>query len=101
MVTFGALEPTWPISIPAKLLNDCGGSKAASLGLDPVGARRWSSAGGAAGKWFRRAARRLALVGATAALAVFVRAKRYRLKDGKEEWLRYERIFKILGDAKS
>ena len=54
-------------------------------------------AGGAAGKWFRRAARRLALVGATAALAVFVRAKRYRLKDGKEEWLRYERIFKILG----
>jgi sugar phosphate isomerase/epimerase len=36
----------------------------------------------------------------TAPLAVFVRAKLYRLKDGKEEWLDYERIFKILGDAK-
>jgi L-ribulose-5-phosphate 3-epimerase UlaE len=33
-------------------------------------------------------------------LAVFVRAKLYRLKDGKEEWLDYERISKILGDAK-
>jgi sugar phosphate isomerase/epimerase len=36
----------------------------------------------------------------TAPLAVYVRAKLYRLKDGKEEWLDYERIFKILGDAK-
>jgi hypothetical protein len=36
----------------------------------------------------------------TAPLAVFVRAKLYRLKDGKEEWLDYERIFKILGDRK-
>ena len=36
----------------------------------------------------------------TAALAVFVRAKLYRLKDGKEEWLDYERIFKILGEVK-
>ena len=35
-----------------------------------------------------------------APLAVFVRAKLYRLKDGKEEWLDYQRIFKILGDAK-
>jgi sugar phosphate isomerase/epimerase len=36
----------------------------------------------------------------TAQLAVFVRAKLYRLKDGKEEWLDYERIFKILGEVK-
>src|SRR5262249_51867031 len=36
----------------------------------------------------------------TAPLAVFVRAKLYRLKEGKEEWLNYERIFKILGDVK-
>jgi sugar phosphate isomerase/epimerase len=36
----------------------------------------------------------------TIPLAVFVRAKLYHLKDGKEEWLDYERIFKILGDAK-
>jgi sugar phosphate isomerase/epimerase len=36
----------------------------------------------------------------TAPLAVLVRAKLYRLKDGKEEWLDYERIFKILTDVK-
>jgi sugar phosphate isomerase/epimerase len=36
----------------------------------------------------------------TAPLAVFVRAKLYQLKDGKEEWLDYERIFKILSDVK-
>ena len=29
-----------------------------------------------------------------------VRAKLYQLKDGKEEWLDYERIFKILEGAK-
>jgi sugar phosphate isomerase/epimerase len=32
----------------------------------------------------------------TAALAVFVRAKLYRLRSGKEEWLDYSRIFRIL-----
>jgi len=32
----------------------------------------------------------------TAALAVFVRAKLYRLRNGKEEWLDYSRIFRIL-----
>jgi sugar phosphate isomerase/epimerase len=36
----------------------------------------------------------------TAPQAVFVRAKLYRMKSGKEEWLDYERIFKILGDVK-
>ena len=36
----------------------------------------------------------------TAPFAVLVRAKLYRLKDGKEEWLDYERIFKILRDVK-
>jgi sugar phosphate isomerase/epimerase len=36
----------------------------------------------------------------TAPRAVFVRAKLYRIKSGKEEWLDYERIFKILGDVK-
>jgi sugar phosphate isomerase/epimerase len=36
----------------------------------------------------------------TASLAVLVRAKLYRLKDGKEEWLDYTRIFKILRDTK-
>jgi sugar phosphate isomerase/epimerase len=36
----------------------------------------------------------------TAPLAVFVRAKLYRLKTGKEEWLDYERIFKILKGVK-
>ena len=36
----------------------------------------------------------------TAPLAALVRAKLYRLKDGKEEWLDYERIFKILRDVK-
>jgi sugar phosphate isomerase/epimerase len=36
----------------------------------------------------------------TAPLAVFVRAKLYRLKSGKEEWLDYGRIFKILGGVK-
>jgi sugar phosphate isomerase/epimerase len=36
----------------------------------------------------------------TVPLAVYVRAKLYRLKDGKEEWLDYERIFKILEGAK-
>src|SRR5262249_26088024 len=33
----------------------------------------------------------------TAPLAVFVRAKLYRLRSGKEEWLDYDRVFKILG----
>lgn len=32
----------------------------------------------------------------TAPQAVFVRAKLYRLRSGKEEWLDYDRIFKIL-----
>jgi len=32
----------------------------------------------------------------TAALAVFVRAKLYRLRSGKEEWLDYSRIFRTL-----
>jgi sugar phosphate isomerase/epimerase len=36
----------------------------------------------------------------TAPLAVYVRAKLYRLKEGKEEWLDYERIFKTLGEVK-
>jgi sugar phosphate isomerase/epimerase len=36
----------------------------------------------------------------TAPLAVQVRAKLYRLKSGKEEWLDYERIFKILRGVK-
>ncbi len=36
----------------------------------------------------------------TAALAVFVRAKLYRLRRGKEEWLDYPRIFKILRRVK-
>ncbi len=36
----------------------------------------------------------------TASLAVLVRAKLYRLRDGKEEWLDYERIFKILRRVK-
>jgi sugar phosphate isomerase/epimerase len=36
----------------------------------------------------------------TAPLAVFVRAKLYRIKTGKEEWLDYDRIFKILRDVK-
>lgn len=36
----------------------------------------------------------------TAPLAVFVRAKLYRLGSGKEEWLDYERIFKILRGVK-
>jgi sugar phosphate isomerase/epimerase len=36
----------------------------------------------------------------TVPLAVLVRVKLYRLKDGKEEWLDYERIFKILRDIK-
>jgi sugar phosphate isomerase/epimerase len=36
----------------------------------------------------------------TAPLAVYVRAKLYRLGTGKEEWLDYERIFKILRGVK-
>jgi sugar phosphate isomerase/epimerase len=36
----------------------------------------------------------------TAPLAVFVRAKLYRLKDGKEQWLDYDRIFKTLKGVK-
>ncbi len=36
----------------------------------------------------------------TAPLAVLVRAKLYRLRSGKEEWLDYERIFKILRAVK-
>ena len=36
----------------------------------------------------------------TAPLAVYVRAKLYRLKDGKEQWLDYERVFKVLSQVK-
>ena len=36
----------------------------------------------------------------TAARAVLVRAKLYRLRSGKEEWLDYDRIFRILVTAK-
>jgi sugar phosphate isomerase/epimerase len=36
----------------------------------------------------------------TVPLAVLVRAKLYRLKSGKEEWLDYDRIFQILRDAR-
>jgi sugar phosphate isomerase/epimerase len=36
----------------------------------------------------------------TAPLAVLVRAKLYRLRSGKEEWLDYGRIFKILNKVK-
>ncbi len=36
----------------------------------------------------------------TAPRAVFVRAKLYRLRDGKETWLDYDRIFKILRRVK-
>jgi len=36
----------------------------------------------------------------TAPLAVLVRAKLYRLRDGKEQWLDYDRIFKILRGVK-
>jgi sugar phosphate isomerase/epimerase len=36
----------------------------------------------------------------TAPRAVFVRAKLYRLKSGKEEWLDYDRIFKTLRGVK-
>ncbi len=36
----------------------------------------------------------------TAPQAVFVRAKLYRMKTGKEEWLDYDRIFKILNGIK-
>jgi sugar phosphate isomerase/epimerase len=36
----------------------------------------------------------------TAPLAVYVRAKLYRLSSGKEEWLDYERIFKTLRGVK-
>src|SRR5207302_5943710 len=36
----------------------------------------------------------------TAALAVLVRAKLYRIKTGKEEWLDYDRIFKIVRGVK-
>jgi sugar phosphate isomerase/epimerase len=36
----------------------------------------------------------------TAPKAVYVRAKLYRLSSGKEEWLDYERIFKILRGVK-
>jgi sugar phosphate isomerase/epimerase len=36
----------------------------------------------------------------TAPLAVYVRAKLYRIKGGKEEWLDYERIFKTLAEVK-
>ena len=36
----------------------------------------------------------------TAPLAVLVRAKLYRLRSGKEEWLDYDRIFKILRGVK-
>jgi sugar phosphate isomerase/epimerase len=36
----------------------------------------------------------------TAPMAVFVRAKLYRIKTGKEQWLDYDRIFKILRGVK-
>lgn len=36
----------------------------------------------------------------TAPLAMFVRAKLYRMRSGKEEWLDYERIFKMLRGVK-
>lgn len=36
----------------------------------------------------------------TAARAVLVRAKLYRLRSGKEEWLDYDRIFRILRNVK-
>jgi sugar phosphate isomerase/epimerase len=36
----------------------------------------------------------------TAPLAVFVRAKLYRIKSGKEEWLDYDRIFQTLRGVK-
>jgi hypothetical protein len=36
----------------------------------------------------------------TALLAVLVRAKLYRLRSGKEEWLDYDRIFKVLREAR-
>jgi sugar phosphate isomerase/epimerase len=36
----------------------------------------------------------------TAPLAVLVRAKLYRIKSGKEEWLNYERVFKTLRHVK-
>jgi sugar phosphate isomerase/epimerase len=36
----------------------------------------------------------------TVARAVFVRAKLYRIRNGKEEWLDYDRIFKILRGVK-
>jgi hypothetical protein len=36
----------------------------------------------------------------TAPLAVYVRAKLYRMSSGKEEWLDYERIFKVLRGVK-
>jgi sugar phosphate isomerase/epimerase len=36
----------------------------------------------------------------TASRAVFVRAKLYRMRTGKEEWLDYDRIFKILRGVK-
>jgi sugar phosphate isomerase/epimerase len=36
----------------------------------------------------------------TAPLAVLVRAKLYRVKGGKEEWLDYDRIFKTLRDVR-
>jgi sugar phosphate isomerase/epimerase len=36
----------------------------------------------------------------TAPLAVFVRAKLYRIRSGKEEWLDYDRIFKVLRGVK-
>ena len=36
----------------------------------------------------------------TAPLAILVRAKLYRVKSGKEEWLDYDRIFKTLRDVR-
>jgi hypothetical protein len=36
----------------------------------------------------------------TAPPAVLVRAKLYRIKTGKEEWLAYGRIFKVLREAR-
>jgi hypothetical protein len=36
----------------------------------------------------------------TAPLAVLVRAKLYRLRSGKEEWLDYGRIFTVLHEAR-
>ena len=57
-------------------------------------------AGGAAGKWFRRAARRLARRGADRRAGGVRAGEAVSAQGPKEEWLDYERIFKILRDVK-